>query len=107
MGIHYESYFDIVVFSALLMMASTLLKRRDFLTFIIIEFFCIMFLQTAWAIYSGWIILNVDVISRLLLHALTEICLYKAFTIFLRNEMSVEDELKRREDYEGIKNLLN
>ena len=110
-GIHYASYFDIVVFSALLMMTSTLLKRRDFLTFIIIEFFCIMFLQTAWAIYSGWIILNVDVISRLLLHALTEICLYKAFTIFLRHEMSVEDELKRREDEEkmekgGIEDFL-
>ncbi len=99
-GTHYTSYFDVVVMSALLMVTATLLKRRDYLKFILVEYFSIMLLQTIWAGFSATTALNSTTISRIVLHSLVEICLYKAFSIMLEHGKSIEDELLRREGEE-------
>jgi signal transduction histidine kinase/CheY-like chemotaxis protein len=99
-GVHATSYFDVIVISLLLLVTATLLKRPEFLTILLVEFFVIMILQTIWQVMNEPETFDSLTISRLILHLLVEICIFKALSVLQKNNCEVEQELERREAQE-------
>ena len=110
-GVHQTSFFDIVVISILLMVTITLLARMEYLFFSLVEFFVILIIQLVLAIRSEEFIFDALNISRILLHVLSEICIFKGLGELVRRLnrdsvqfQSIEDE--RQRDREKIEKFL-
>ena len=96
-GVHRSSFFDVIVISTLLMGTATLIKRRIFLRILLIEFFMIMFAQIAWGIKSGNMEFDSLLISRIILHLMSEICIYKALEDAVKSRLKLDQKLELRE----------
>ncbi len=94
-GMHESSYFDVTVLSMLLLVIATLLNRKEYLTLILIEYFAVMITQTIWAGQNGGSGITPELISKLILHVITELCIYKALGTILKNNSNIEAELDR------------
>lgn len=92
-GVHATSYFDVIIISVLLMATATLMKRREYMPILLIEYFIIMIAQTVWARMSGAFEFDALMISRIILHFVAEVCIYKAFMEMLFYQKTVEDRL--------------
>ncbi len=99
-GVHSTSYFDVIVISVLMMVTATILKRGEFLPILLAEFYIIIILQTICTIMNQSEVLDSITISRLILHVLVEICIFKALSVLLKNFGEVEQDLNRREKEE-------
>ncbi|WP_029320538.1 response regulator [Butyrivibrio sp. AE3004] len=95
-GAHATGFYDAVIFSMLLMVTTAMLKREEFLIFIMGEFFAIMLMQIIYAVGTNAIEFNSIVISRLVFQGLLEICCYRALKTILKSERVVEDELESK-----------
>ena len=93
-GVHDTSYFDLIIISALLMATATVLRRREFLPLLLIEFFAILIWMTILATIKGTMEFDSLTVSRIILHAVAEICLYRAFVELIFNYNSVEKKLE-------------
>ena len=101
-GVHEASFFDVVVISALLMCTMTLLRRKEFLTMLLTEFFAIMAIQIAWAITGRKLVFNALTISRILLHIVVEIAVYKVLCEVIKGSQRAFDELTKRNEESRI-----
>ena len=93
-GVHFTSYFDIIVISALLMATAAVLRRKEFLLFLLIEFMCLIVIQTIRAKFEQSFDFDGLNISRVFLHVLVEIGLYIVLIELLRNIEKVEKKLE-------------
>ena len=110
-GVHQTSFFDIVVISILLMVTITLLARMEYLFFSLVEFFIILIIQLVLAIRSEEFIFDALNISRILLHVLSEICIFKGLGELVKrlNRDSVQFqsiEYERQRDRENLEKFL-
>ena len=99
-GCHQTSFFDVFVISSLLMVISALLRRLDYVKITLAEFFTVMVLQTVYAVVSDTITFDSLVISRVVLHVVAEICMYKVLTQAVGNSISAEKRLEKKEQDE-------
>ena len=95
-GVHYTSTFEVVVVSALLMVNVTLFKRKEFITFMFIEFVFLMILQIVMGIRLGTMVFDTLTVSKLSLHVLGEICIYKGLHDAIENNRMDSEELELR-----------
>ena len=95
-GVHETSFFDVVVISMLLMVTVTLLGRKEYLILILIEFFILMTVQIVIAVMGQKIVFDSMNISRIILHVVTEICVYRALGEIINKISTGEEEIKRR-----------
>lgn len=75
-GVHDSSFFDLFVVAALLMVASSIIKRIDFLRAVTIEILILMAMQTIIAVNISGTVLDSITISRMLLHIIALVSLY-------------------------------
>lgn len=95
-GAHITSYFDIFVISSLLLVTATLLKRKLYLHLNLAEFFLIMLMQTLMAVFNHSVTFDSLTISRIILHCVSELCLYKALLNLLEEYQKIETELEEK-----------
>ncbi|MBO4903994.1 MAG: hybrid sensor histidine kinase/response regulator [Lachnospiraceae bacterium] len=94
-GVHETSTFDIVVVSLLLMITATLLRRNEFLNYLLIEFFFLIILRVSRSAMSGLIEFDSLTVSRLILHCITEINAYLVLRAVIRSNRDDTGELER------------
>jgi signal transduction histidine kinase/CheY-like chemotaxis protein len=95
-GVHASSFFDIIVISTLLMVTITLLKRKELLTLILAEFFCLILLQICLAFQSKDFMFDSLNTSRIILHCIAMFCIYRGLCEVVKSGHKDSDELKRR-----------
>ena len=84
-GVHITSFYDIIIVSVLIMITASMMGRKEFLPVILLEFFVIMISQLIAGAYSGAIVLNPLNTSRIILHVVVELSIYRALHEILRN----------------------
>ncbi len=92
-GVHDSSFFDVIVISVLLMVTAAVLKRKEFMPFILIEFFIIMISQLIILGINGGLVFDSLTVSRIVLHFVVELCVYSALIEMLNSLGRVEDNL--------------
>ncbi|MBQ6442092.1 MAG: response regulator [Lachnospiraceae bacterium] len=110
-GIHPTSFFDIIVISSLGMVVVTMLGRIHFLTFFLSEFFVLFAIQLVYALMSHSIPMDSLGISRIILHVIAEICIYRALLECIRQNALIHEELSGKEkdeatEREGMEDFL-
>ncbi len=96
-GVHLTSFFDVFIISSLLLVTATLLKRKIFLHLNLAEFYLIMIIQTVVSALNNYIEFDSLVISRIILHCVAEVCLYKALLNLLEEHQKIETELDAKQ----------
>ena len=99
-GVHETSFFDLIVISALLMTTATLLKRSEFLHIFLFEFYILLFIQFFLAVKNGEMDFDSLFISRVVLHALTEFCIYAELKRMMTERRKIEEVLIGKEQDE-------
>ncbi|MCR5831813.1 MAG: HAMP domain-containing histidine kinase [Lachnospiraceae bacterium] len=109
-GVHRSNFFDMIAISVALMAAATLVKRREFLNLIFIEYFVIMAVQLALENRYSDFEFDVATLVRVIFHVVSEICCYillrrviilgSSNRRILENSDSQFDNLKN--DYEDL-----
>ena len=92
-GVHQTSLYDIIIISALIMITATLIGRKTFLPVILAEYFVIMAGQIIYGLITNSIMLDPLNISRIILHIVVEISIYKALHEILRNMSRIEGDI--------------
>ncbi len=110
-GIHPTSFFDIILISALAMVVVTILGRMVFLSFFLTEFFVLFAMQIVYGLMSGSLVLDSLTISRIILHVIVEICIYRGLVECIRHQASIQEELSGKEkeeatEREGMEDFL-
>ncbi len=110
-SVHATSYFDVIVISAILMSVIALLRRREFMPIAFGEFFFIIIAQTIYARYTMTMVFDSLTISRIILHVIGEICLYRTLLELMNNYRVAErdlDAIKKGDeaDREGMEDFL-
>ncbi len=110
-GIHPTSLFDIIVISALAMVVVTMLGRMVFLSFFLTEFFFLFAMQLVYGFLSGTFTLDSLLISRIILHVIVEICIYRGLVECIRHNAAIREELSGKEkdeetEREGMEDFL-
>ncbi|MBR4528716.1 MAG: response regulator [Lachnospiraceae bacterium] len=106
-GIHRSSFFDIVVVSALMMVNVTLLRRKEFVALMLIEFFALMTEQILAGVRMGTLTLDTMTVARILLHVVAELCIYKGLSDVIRNNRKDAEELEiLRQEKESVRNEM-
>ena len=99
-GVHFTSFYDIIIISVLLMITASVMGRRRFLPIILAEFFVIMAGQLIYGLITGNIKLEPLSISRILLHVVVEVSIYRALHEILRNMSRIEGDIESVQDTE-------
>ncbi len=93
-GVHITSFYDIIIVSVLLMITASVMGRRKFLPFILLEYFVITLSQMIVGVSAGSIVLDPLSISRILLHVVVELSIYRALHEILRNMKRIENDIE-------------
>ena len=93
-GVHITSFYDIIIVSVLLMITASVMGRKRFLPFILLEYFVITFSQLIVGVSAGSIVLDPLNISRILLHVVVELSIYRALHEILRNMNRIENDIE-------------
>ncbi len=104
-GIHFTSYFDVFIISSLLLVNATLLKRKIYLHLNLAEFYIIMIIQTVIAALNRSIKFDSLTVSRLVLHCVAEVGLYKALLVLLEEYQKIEEKLRAKEKDEEMSSV--
>ena len=99
-GVHITSFYDIIIISALLMITASVMGRKRFLPIILVQFFLIMSGQLIYGLATHVLELNPLNISRILLHIVVEISIYRALQEILRNMIRIEGDIESIKDTE-------
>ena len=94
-GVHATSFWDIVVVSALLMVNVTLLRRREFVMLMLIEYFVLQITQVVMGMKAGTLVFDTLTVARLSLHVIAELCIYKGLSDVIRNNRMDTEEAER------------
>ena len=110
-GVHPTSFFDIIVISSLAMVVVTILGRMVFLSFFLSEFFVLFAMQIVYGLMTGSMTLDSLTISRIILHVIVEICIYRGLVECIRHRTSIQEELSGKEkdeatEREGMEDFL-
>ena len=110
-GVHETSFFDIIVISVLLMATATLLGRHGFLILLLVEYFVIMSVQLTMALKLHTIAFESMNISRIFLHVIAEICIFRILSELIKGRKSGVEVLERTNEAharekEEIQNLI-
>lgn len=98
-GVHDTSYFDLIVISALIMVIAALLRRKSFLLIFLAEFYALLLMQTVQGARAGRIVFDSLTVSRILLHCIVELCIYKVLTeVIINSEIDTAELVKRNEE---------
>ncbi|MCR5451761.1 MAG: response regulator [Lachnospiraceae bacterium] len=84
-GIHETSFFDIFVVSAMLMCVCTMLRRREYMHLFLLEFFILMCVQIWLAVVNKTMVFDSLNISRIALHFVADICVYRVLLTVIDN----------------------
>lgn len=93
-GVHISSFYDVIIVSVLLMITASVMGRRAFLPIILLEFFVIIFSQLILGVGSGAIELDPLSVSRIILHIVVELSIYRALHEILRNMNRLEGSIE-------------
>ena len=93
-GVHITSFYDIIIVSVLLMITASVMGRKRFLPFILLEYFVITFSELIVGVSAGSIVLDPLNISRILLHVVVELSIYRALHEILRNMNRIENDIE-------------
>jgi signal transduction histidine kinase/CheY-like chemotaxis protein len=99
-GVHLTSFYDIIIISVLLMITASVMGRKRFLPIILAEFFVIMAGQMIYGLITNSIKLDPLSISRIILHIVVEISIYRALHEILRNMSRIEGDIEAVQDTE-------
>ncbi len=99
-GVHQTSLYDIIIISVLLMITASVMGRKKFLPVILVEFFVIMAGQLIFGLITNSIMLEPLTISRIILHIVVEISIYRALHEILRNMSRIEGDIESVQDTE-------
>ncbi len=103
-GIHESSFFDIFVISVVMLALCTMLRRRVFMHFYLLEFMILMILQTWLAYFKGKVTFDSLTISRVALHIVAYFCVYRTLLMVI-DELNVKDnEIGLRDDEKEMRN---
>lgn len=95
-GVHLTSTFEIVVVSALVMVNVTLFKRKEFITIMLVECLGLLTLHVVMGVRTGVLTLDTLTVSKLSLHILGELCIYKGLYDAIKNNRMDSEELELR-----------
>ena len=95
-GVHQTSFFDVIVVSALFMTITALLRRQDFLRLGLLEYFLLIIVHIVWAYRTGFIEFDALNISRILLHCVVMICIYRVLREVIAESLSQSREIEKR-----------
>ncbi len=95
-GVHETSFFDLVIVSVLLMVTVTLLRRPVFLNILLADFFVMVIMHLFMGISNGTLIFDPLTVSRILLHVIIEMIIFRVLHDVIRNDMADTRELERR-----------
>ena len=95
-GVHYTSIFEVVVVSALLMVNVTLFNRTRFVTLMFVEFLVIMTIQIILGLRYKTLVFDTLTVSKLTLHIIGEILIYKGLSDAIKNNRINSEELEER-----------
>lgn len=99
-GVHITSFYDVIIISVLLMITASVMGRKRFLPIILLEFFVIMVGQLITGLVTGSIEFDPLSISRIILHFVVEISIYRALHEILRNMNRIEGDIESIQDTE-------
>ncbi len=99
-GVHITSFYDIIIVSVLLMITASVMGRRKFLPFILLEYIVVTFSQLIIGVSTGSITLDPLSVSRILLHIVVELSIYRALHEILRNMSRIENDIESIQDTE-------
>ncbi len=105
-GVHETSFFDIFVISAIMMSICTLLRRRTFMKLYLGEFMLLMIFQAVYAYMRGAVVFDSLTISRIALHMIADICVYRVLLTVIDTLNSRDEALERRDREMERENLL-
>ena len=110
-GIHPVSLFDILLISAFGMVIVTMLGRMVFLSFFLMEFFLLFAVQLVYGFMSGSFHPDSALVSRVILHIVAEVCIYRGLVECIRRNVSMREELSGKEkdeaaEREGMEDFL-
>ncbi|MBR3308185.1 MAG: response regulator [Lachnospiraceae bacterium] len=97
-GVHPSSFYDIYVISALLMVNVTLFRRKEFIVLMLVEFFFLTAVQIWMGIEAGTLIFDKLTVSRITLHIVSELCVFKGLSTVITNYKRDGEELERRDN---------
>ncbi len=112
-GVHRTSFFDLVVVSALMLVAFSMINKVLYLNCILLEFFALIILNIIMAVRGNTIEFTSLVISRIILHIVAELCIYYVCIQAIRQRESYEavmgerDEERKNADKETDDFLVN
>ncbi len=103
-GVHSTSFFDVIVITALLMGTVTLIRRALFLRLLLVEYFLVMVIQIVMAVVKKSIVFDSLVVSRILLHMISAICLFVLLNTVIDKSLRDVKEIRR---FEGEKVIFD
>ena len=96
-GVHPTSFLDVGVTSALVMVTMTLLKRKEFILFLLVEYIFIMAIQIFMLVRFGDYQTDPGYyLSRIATHLAAVLCTYRALSEIIRNNRKDKEELELR-----------
>ena len=95
-GVHGTSLFDVIVIFTLLMVAVSLLNRKELLFILLVEYFIITLIQIIITIKTKNIELDMYNTLRIVLHVIAVICIYKVLGELIKIAYKDKDELQKR-----------
>ncbi len=96
-GVHQTSFFDVVTISALFMTITTLLRRRDFLRLGLLEYYLLIIMHIVWAYRTGFVEFDSLTVSRILLHCVVIICMYRILNEVIEEAIGQSKEIEKRD----------
>ncbi len=96
-GMHRTSFFDVVVTCALFMGTVAVIRRIIYLRIILVEFFAIMGAQIYMAVRERAIEFDSLTTSRVILHVMVLICIYKVMTTVIEKSLRGDEEIRKRD----------
>ena len=96
-GVHETSYYDLIVVSGLTMSIAAILKRKEFLTFFMVEFYFIMAMHTIWGRINGLVVFDSLTFSRIAFHCVACAIIYKVLSELLKEFQNIKEELEHRQ----------
>ncbi len=99
-GVHITSFYDVIIVSVLIMITACMMGRAEYLPILLLEYVVLMISQFIVGVSTGAIDLNALSISRIILHIVVELCVYRALHEIIRNIKRLENGIRSVQDTE-------
>lgn len=96
-GVHDTSFFDVAVIFGLFLITYTILGRKRFLQFILLEYVAVMAIQFYFAIAQGSVEFTPLNISRVILHIVVILCCYYICIKIINNKVELAGKITSKD----------